>query len=376
MSSHTRRHQSKPVLITVLQPTGQKIAAKRFSIDNDGNIQKYDYDRAKWFRVELVEVSDIYSLSEHLAELESDNTKLIVRGEPLTHIDLSEPVRRRASADLDDDRAPYFCMAARGVPWLCIDIDSLRLPRRRQRQSPRNHRAALQYAIQQLPDCFHDITCHWQFSSQYMVTDHENIRLHLWYWLDRPITDPEAKRWAQHISADYTPIDTSLYQSVQPHYTAAPIFEDGLEDPLDQRSGLLVRSTDEVTVPDIPEPPSVVRSGTTSPVSGGESFEYWLSCVGDHQGGLGLHEPLLKAAWHYVLENGSDIDSEALVAVLRQTVLDTDASQHSPTDIADRASDSHLYGIVNSALQKLQHHEPGGLIHGIAPRYPAPSNLK
>ncbi|RLA42561.1 MAG: hypothetical protein DRR42_23205 [Gammaproteobacteria bacterium] len=42
----------------------------------------------------------------------------------------------------------------------------------------------------------------------------------------------------------------------------------------------------------IPKPPHTFRSGTSLPVSGGESFKYWLSLVGDHEGSAGFHEPL------------------------------------------------------------------------------------
>jgi hypothetical protein len=359
--------------LSVLSAAGSAITAKRFSVTSDGDIAVHNYNNAKWFNVERPKVSSIRSLSRLLSELEVHYTKLVIRGEPLPHIDLSAPVRRKTSVDPEDLCAPYFRSVKNGIPWLCIDIDQLRLPRRLKRR-PRNQLAVLQYAIEKLPECFHDVTCHWQFSSQYMVTDHENIRLHLWYWLDRPITDREAKRWTQIISAEYTPIDTSLYQPVQPHYTAAPIFEDSIEDPLDQRSGLLEGDTDAVAVPEIPERQRIVRTGNSIIHCAGGSCHYWISCVGDHDSGLGFHEPLLQAAWYYILEHGSDIDVDLLVDVLRDAIMNADQSLHSPSDIVDRASDAHLYGIVESALSKLQHQEPCGLIRGIAPRYPTPSN--
>lgn len=350
------------------------MAAKRFSIDNHGNIQKQDYDLAKWFKLYQFEVSDIYTLSGHLSELESDRRKFVIRGEPLPHINLCEAVRRRASFDPEDDRAPYFRMAETGVQWFCIDIDSLPLSRNLKYRAKGVR--TVKYAIQQLPECFRHATCHYQFSASYRVTDLENIRLHLWFWLDRPITDTDAKRWALSISADYTPIDISLYQPVQPHYTAAPIFENGIEDPLDQRSGLLEGRTEEVTVPHIPKSQRIARAGSSSTRCVGGSFDYWLSRVGDHEGGLGFHEPLLHAAWYYVLEHGSDIDVEALVDVLWHAIMDADQSGHSAAEIDNRASDVHLYGLVESAVVKLLHQEPCRLIEGVTPRYPAPCHTE
>lgn len=361
--------------MTVLCCNGNEIAAKRFSIEKGGQIQKHDFGKAKWFIVEQTEVTDIRSLSSLLCELEIDFKRQVIRGEPLPKVDLSKPVRRLKHADPADKLAPYFRSAPEGIRWFCIDIDHLLLPPRLRRK-PRNNQAVVRYAISQLPECFHDVTCHWQFSSAYMVTDHDNARIHLWFWLNRPVTDAEAKRWAQQINAESKLIDASLYQAVQPHYTAAPIFSDGMKDPLVKRSGLLESHNDEVAVPNIPELQRIARTVTSSAPCRGGSFDYWLSYVGDHDEGLGFHEPLLQAAWYYVLEHGSDIDVDALVDVLWSAIMEADQSRHSSAEIADRASDAHLYGLVDSAVAKLLHQEPCGLIEGVSPRYPAPVAIK
>lgn len=49
-------------------------------------------------------------------------------------------------------------------------------------------------------------------------------------------------------------IDPTIFTTVQPHYTAKPIFQD-IEDPLPHRSGFLMGETDTVVVPNIPKPP-------------------------------------------------------------------------------------------------------------------------
>ena len=60
------------------------------------------------------------------------------------------------------------------------------------------------------------------------------LRLHLWFWCDRPACDGSLRPWVKSIPY----ADASLFNSVQPHYTAAPIFVGGV-DPVTERSGLL-----------------------------------------------------------------------------------------------------------------------------------------
>ena len=59
------------------------------------------------------------------------------------------------------------------------------------------------------------------------------IRVHRCYALDRPYTFDELKRWgnAANEAAGAKIVDTRLFQAVQVHYTAAPLFR-GCEDPL------------------------------------------------------------------------------------------------------------------------------------------------
>jgi hypothetical protein len=63
------------------------------------------------------------------------------------------------------------------------------------------------------------------------------MRLHFWYWLK----EPESSGALKPILAQFGPqdwCDMSLFSAVQPHYTAAPLFGTGLNDPLaGRRSG-------------------------------------------------------------------------------------------------------------------------------------------
>jgi hypothetical protein len=74
------------------------------------------------------------------------------------------------------------------------------------------------------------------------------IRARLWYLLDRPISDGEARRWLAG-----APVDHSIFRAVQPIYTAAPVLR-GVADPMQWR--LCLVPGPRVTVPELPEPPA------------------------------------------------------------------------------------------------------------------------
>lgn len=117
--------------------------------------------------------------------------------------------------------------------WLCIDIDG-------QPAAPtRDH---VEQAIALMPDWLQEADCVWRFSSSHGVKPANQLRLHLWYWLTRPVGNNALRAWARPL-----PIDGALYQPVQPHYTASPIFIGG-DDPVTRRIGYH-RSTNRAANP-------------------------------------------------------------------------------------------------------------------------------
>jgi hypothetical protein len=99
-----------------------------------------------------------------------------------------------------------------------------------------------------LPGEFANSHCWWQLTSSAGLKP--GCRTRLWFWLDRPVSDAEAQRWLGG-----SPVDCSIYSSVQPHYVAWPIFRPRALDPVPIRSGMWWRHAAEVPVPDLPEPP-------------------------------------------------------------------------------------------------------------------------
>ena len=107
-----------------------------------------------------------------------------------------------------------------------IDIDSLAWD-----GDINDQQAMLSYAIQQLPAEFQSVDFWYHFSSSMGIKP--GIRVHLWFWLERPCSDDELKAWLSGC-----PVDLRLFNPIQIHLTANPRFIAGAIDPYPNRSGL------------------------------------------------------------------------------------------------------------------------------------------
>jgi hypothetical protein len=121
-----------------------------------------------------------------------------------------------------------------------IDIDSLAWD-----GDTSDQQAILSFAIKQLPAEFQAVDCWYHFSSSMGIK--AGIRVHLWYWLERPCSDAEMKAWLSGY-----PVDMRLFNPIQIHLTANPQFTEGATDPYPNRSGMLEagHQITTVTVPD------------------------------------------------------------------------------------------------------------------------------
>jgi hypothetical protein len=144
----------------------------------------------------------------------------IIRGEPADpHCD--RPVNRRyLGDDADWTRAPM------GRRWICIDIDSLAPPEwLTDAPTPDELPKLAEYARQSLPEPFREAACFYQWSASAGAKSWSKVRVHLWFWLDRPGYDPAIRAWFERSNRQGAGVDVALYQPVQPHFVAAPIFE-------------------------------------------------------------------------------------------------------------------------------------------------------
>jgi hypothetical protein len=300
--------------VTVLTTAGRdrgKLATKRIT-RSSGEWQIEDYANVKWWRVHQIEVRDIISLGCVLKKLEDEPHSCAIRGEPVTELNRA-CCRRLKDADLKDGTPASFEPRARH--WLGIDADSIAtaiwdadiLARRRaaldrdQEEHPiplgkgeddgedvdpdgnadpapidpiKDWAIAVRAVVITLPLEFHDVSAWWSMTSGAGLKP--GIRMRLFFWLDRPVSDEEAKRWLSR-----SPVDTSLYGAVGIHYTAAPIFEPRGLDPVRVRSGWWWRHTNSVTVPDLTPvaKPKPSINGQRRCKGDGDAVRYAQACI-------------------------------------------------------------------------------------------------
>ena len=320
------------------------------------------YDRAAHFLLDERNVQGIEELSVLLSNLECDPHRLIIRGAPHPDTDTSTYVRRRnyvpTAATLNE--APFLDQEQ---PWLMVDIDKLELP------SSINifkaPQAAIEYAIEQLPSEFHEASVHWQLSAS-AGKDKGRISAHLFYWLSEPVSSKRLKQWgtATNQSLGKQLIDTSLFQAVQIHYTAGPIFE-GVDDPfLGRRSGLLRKKHQSValdfSVISYVAPRQPKASTTTYSIRDG-GIENILATLGDHEGGDGFNNPLLRATASYARAVGAvaaESQREAFKALLRKHIDQANQSNHSQVEIDRYRSDAVLDDFITRAIEKFGKQSP------------------
>ena len=249
-----------------------------------------DFDAA--FRFDLFEqpVADLAALHRLLVVLLRRPDCAVVRGVVL-NADRRMNVRRLAYPDSESgDEATL-----RDVPhhWLALDMENVARP---SDTPPGDLAACGALAIQRLPAAFHNAQCLIAASASHGLKP--GVRLRLWYWLDRPTTGSELKRWLQG-----APADPSVFNPVQPIYTAAPVFADGARDHLPTR--LIVRpGHDTVAVPapavlaPPPRPPRAPLSTATSGGAGAYAFAALRGAAARvaHSGQGSRHATLIAAA--------------------------------------------------------------------------------
>jgi len=214
--------------LTVLRSFGPALTKR---VRPDGSL--VPYGNARHFRVREARVHSLATLVGALDRLRRDPRAAVIRGAPVEGLDRGRALRRKVN----------FAPAARR--WLAADVDGVDEP------------AGLTFAAEPaagaeyvrdalLPAAFEGAACWWQSTSSAGIKP--GIRLRLWFWLDRPVSDSQAKRWLTQ-----APVDASLYGPVTLHYVAAPIIEAGARDPVARRQGVLDGER-EVVVPDLPAP--------------------------------------------------------------------------------------------------------------------------
>ena len=203
------------------------------------------YENALQVSVQERVVTDIYSLTNLLNELDTETNSCIIRGKFIGHAKAREKYPELIEADakrgkvtptpkegftlrrkaLFDDRPLHYFM---------IDIDHFKPASVDPVTDPED--AINQYIENHLPTCFHGITYRWQLSSGAGHPDNAGVlKAHVWFWLTTPYVGDDLELWAENAALG---LDPSVFRTVQPNYTAAPVFRNGVLDPVPVRSGL------------------------------------------------------------------------------------------------------------------------------------------
>jgi hypothetical protein len=227
--------------VTVLTVSRQFLATKSFYREPDGSIAKLPTKMAKRFRASSRSFETIFDLADILTDLNSDPRSFVIRGEAMPGMDLSQPVRRLKYSGPDQSATFRSCEAGRR--WVCFDFDKVACPSSIDARSSPG--AAINYLASLLPSEFHDVTFWAQWSSSAGIKGWSNLSAHLWFVLDEPITDDDLWLWGQSVAA---PIDTRLFNTVQPHFTAAPLFAYDVPDPRPSRHQLIKGRSDVATI--------------------------------------------------------------------------------------------------------------------------------
>lgn len=202
--------------VTILRCAGGYRACKIFSAE-----KTLPYDAGSIFTVTRQPLDDLRQFHGVLSSLENNDAAFLIRGDLRDGVASGAAVWRRCIGE----GAPFREHVTR---LFCVDIDGLEAPDNVDPCSVE----AVQYAISKLPSEFHNSDCVAQFSSSAgTLASGRKIKLHLWFWGSRPYSDVELRRWAERTDL----ADPKLYNPVQPHYTAKPIFR-GVADPFAGRS--------------------------------------------------------------------------------------------------------------------------------------------
>jgi hypothetical protein len=201
--------------ITILRALGGRRLCK--IITPDGVVP---YDNAARFDVTRKQVAGIGDLHDVLLELSGDHAACVVRG-GLLDPNNTRGIRRR----MHGDDAALRDFSRR---WVALDIDGVELPTGIELD---DILACADAVVPHLPPEFARVSCVVQATASHSIKPGAHLRL--WYWLDRLLSDAELKVWLRS-----APVDLALFNAVQIHYTAAPIFRN-MRDPLHERVAVL-----------------------------------------------------------------------------------------------------------------------------------------
>jgi hypothetical protein len=336
----------RPEDMTVLCSVNRLLMTKNISLHRKtGKVIKSAYGNEKHFSVRTVELAGFTDLAARLTTMTAQRHAFVVRGEPLPDTN-REKTRRLLHPDLETGEAATFMGAAR--TWFAIDLDKIKRP---VAMDPVvDPEGAIEHLIGLLPPELHDASCWWQFTcSQNLPGCADTLSARLWFWNREPLDDASLTRWAlaANKAAGRKLVDPALYRAVQPHYTADPIFEGGMVDPVPRRCGTRAGLDESVSLV-IPEPDPADPHSYTAGGFVGLGVDAFLAEIG---GDRGFRAPMVSAIASYFALDGPDADPGLIKDRVRRAIVATPNGGRSDNDIKRYLSDRHLNEIIGWVRQ-------------------------
>lgn len=305
------------------------LATKRWYLDERGTPKADDYGEGKNFTAEVVPVENLDELAGLLEVLATAPRSFVIRGEPRKGFDLSYIIRRAVAKG---DEPATFAEVPR--QWVMLDID-LKEKHDGDYTTPAGCGEVVEAIVARLPPELQRAGYFWQLSSSAGMKS-AGLRAHLWFWLDRAMDCKQLTRWSEFVNdgAGKRVIDPHVFLTVQPNYTANPVF-DGVVDPVAWRTGYS------------PGPPASLPRLLT----GAQGWRRLLDPL-YRANNEKIHDHVRGACASYFVTNGAAADDSALRKAVRAAVDAAESLQDRAGDYQDSRLEAEIESGRNFAREK------------------------
>jgi putative DNA primase/helicase len=234
--------------LPILTSVDGAILAKVISRTADGWETK-PYDNAYRYRYALPRVDSLEDVQALLEQLAQDNRSCVIRGEPRDGgVNDAREVNRRTHVD-KEGRPGDWDNHHEGRQWVAFDVDGFEQTAWEGSGTP--DEAAIRSMVVQarselLGAPWTRAACAYKLSASAGLRGWRKVSMHLWFWLDRRVHDLSLRAWAKGKG-----VDAAFFSAVQPHYTANPVFADGVDPLAGRRMGRLPGADVVVAPPEL-----------------------------------------------------------------------------------------------------------------------------
>ncbi|UFN49393.1 hypothetical protein LPC08_01740 [Roseomonas sp. OT10] len=209
-----------PDALTIMEAPGRRLA----KLIRPG-AESVGYDSTRTVNLSSAIAPTLDALARLLVDLLHRPDRCILRG-AIADPARARRVRRLLHADPKTGEAPTLLDVPRS--WVALDLDGVAAPAGLDLM---DLAACGHVARAGLPDAFHGAACIAAATASHGFKP--GLRVRLWFRLSRPVDGAEAVRWLRPFKG--MGLDLATLRPVQATYTAAPVFADGMRDPLPHR---------------------------------------------------------------------------------------------------------------------------------------------